>query len=300
MKTLPTIASALHPVIYAYMRHFPLTRGKRRLLSRVRQSFLPGQPIRRTRLEVANILMECDLRHYIQGQLYFLGYYEPEQVAFWMKLAKQAEVIFDVGANVGLYSLAAAASNPSATIHAFEPTPEVMERFQTNIALNQCQHVIANPLAVGQRTGEIFLHFSGGEDGTNEGMNYVSPVSDQVSDRIVNMTSLDDYCQQRQIDSISLMKVDIEGYEHSALCGAEQLLARSAIHCIFMELNSWAVERSGHTLSEITALLSDHNYQFYEIREDRLVGIADRSRLVDKDVVVIPAAQVEGIGRYLV
>lgn len=284
MNLQPLLDSTLHPAIYAYARHFPIEKGKHRMLNYLEPSIIPEQPLRQTRLRIVGIQMECDLRRFIQRHLYFLGSYEPEQVAFWMQCARQAEVVFDVGANVGLYSLAAAAASSRAAIHAFEPTPEMVERFRTNIALNQFDQIIVNAVAVGHQSGEIYLHYSGGTDGANEGMNYVSAETLETTDRVVPMITLDNYCEQHQIDVIDLLKIDIEGNEYNALRGAERLLQRSAVHSIFMELNSWAVERSGHALSDIVTLLSDYNYRFYEIRRDRLTEITDKRLLVDRDV----------------
>ena len=136
MKQLLSTAALLQPFLYLYMRHFPIGRGKLRLLNSLGPAFWPGETVRQTTLKTARIKMACDLSRFIQRRLYFLGTYEPEQVTVWMKLAEQASVIMDVGANVGLYSLTAAAANPTATIHAFEPTPEMVARFQTNIDLN--------------------------------------------------------------------------------------------------------------------------------------------------------------------
>ena len=281
-------AALLQPFLYAYMRHFPIQRGKLRLLDSLGYSFWPTETTRQTTLKFANIKMACDLSRFIQRRLYFLGDYEPEQVALWMKLAAQANVIMDVGANVGVYSLAAAAANPAALIHAFEPTPELTARLQTNIALNQFDRIVVNSAAVGQQAGEIYLHYGGGKGGMNEGMNYVSPTAAGGRDRLVPVVSLDEFCEQNKIETVDLMKIDIEGHEYHALRGAENLLSQNRIRCIFMELNSWAVERSGHALSDIIDLLHDFAYQFYEIRHGSLVQISDKTLLVDRDVVLLP------------
>lgn len=294
MKYPVRIASIVEQAIYAYTRHFPWDKGKRRLLNYWGPTLAMEQPIRQTLLKVADIRMECDLRRFIQRHLYFMGEYEPEQVAFWMAYARQAKVIFDVGANVGLYSLAAAASQHDAVIHAFEPTPELVERLQTNIALNGFDHIVVNCMAVGQRSGQIYLHYSGGRDGSNEGMNYVSDAPSAAGNDVVPMVSLDDYCQRNQIDGIDLLKMDIEGNEFNALCGAEALLQRGALRCIFMELNSWAVERSGYSVSDIVEFIGDHGYRFHQVRKNELVEITDHRLLVDRDVVVLPAAQPSG------
>jgi tRNA1(Val) A37 N6-methylase TrmN6 len=55
---------------------------------------------------------------------------EEQLLDCWTRAAKDAQVIFDVGANSGIYSLAALASQPNAVVHAFEPTPEIATRLR--------------------------------------------------------------------------------------------------------------------------------------------------------------------------
>lgn len=176
-------------------------------------------------------------------------------------------------------------------MHAFEPTPEVVERLWVNISLNSLANIAVNPVAVGQQPGKIFLHYSGGREGDNEGMNYVSLGATHSSDRMVPVVSLDDYCRQQGIIAIDLLKMDIEGHEYNALRGATGLLKRQAIHCILMELNSWAAERGGHTLAEVITLLRDNDYCFFVIQQGRLQAIDNVYLLPDGDVVVIPTAR---------
>ena len=69
--------------------------------------------------------MSCDLSEMLQRQFYFFGTYFVEEhiLTCWEQEAKGARVIFDVGANAGIFSLAALAVQRDATVHAFEPTP---------------------------------------------------------------------------------------------------------------------------------------------------------------------------------
>lgn len=70
-----------------------------------------------------------------------------------------------------------------------------------------------------------------------------------------------------------------------------RLLKRQAIHCILMELNSWAAERSGHTLTEVITLLRDNDYCFFVVQQGRLQALDNVHLSPDGDVVVIPTAR---------
>ena len=69
--------------------------------------------------------MPCDLGEMLQRQFYFFGTYflEEDILRCWEAAAKGAKVVLDVGANAGIYSLAALAAQPDVTVYAFEPTP---------------------------------------------------------------------------------------------------------------------------------------------------------------------------------
>jgi len=245
-----------------------LSKGKARLVSWLWKPLSGGNYLRETHLRQGNVHMRCDLSKLLQRQLYFFGAYEEKDCACWVRMAKQARTIFDIGANVGLYSLLAAAANTRATIHAFEPTSEVFDRFVENLRLNHFANVVPNPLAVGNATGKSLLHFCAGSDSANEGMNYVSPESVSGSDLEIEVVSLDDYCRQNGIACIDLLKLDIEGSEYEALLGAENLLSKQAIGCIFLELTEWAAERKGHSIRDLKQLLAGAGYQIYQLQEN--------------------------------
>lgn len=274
-----------HRALKAYMVHFPVTKGKGRLLSLLWKPLSSGQYIRETTLRQADVKLCCDLTMTLQRHLYFFGGYETENCAYWMTLARRARTVFDIGANVGLYSLLAAAANPHCRIHAFEPTSEVVDILMANIRLNKFPNILVRPVAVGAISGDGFLHRRSGTDGCSEGMNFVTPARREDSDVPVAMLSLDDYCRDNGIERIDLMKLDIEGGEHDALMGAQRLLEEKAIDCLFLELVEWAAERSGHTTGEVKSLLVDAGYQIYRFHSGKLVPLELGTETLGENVV---------------
>ena len=221
----------------------------------------------------ADIKLSCDLTKFLQRHLYFFGSYEKEYCDYWMKLARKATTIFDVGANVGLYSLLAAAVNPASRIHAFEPTPEIGEAFCENIRLNNMQNIFMNALGVGNSNGQAFLQrFMGGED-IYDGMNFISAQKSESANLPINVTTIADYCRQNGVARIDLMKMDIEGGEYNALLGAKNLLEAQAVGCIFLELVESHANRAGHSTVEIKRLLANAGYQVFTLHAKKLVPV---------------------------
>ncbi len=264
---------ALHSVFRYYLHSFPIDRGKDRVLRALWKPLSFGEYDRIARLRLGGVRLRCDTQQFLQRQLYFRGSYEEEHCRLWMRYVRSARTVFDVGANVGLYSLLASWSNPKAEIHAFEPTPDIYQKLKHNIALNRMPSITANQLGVSGRSGAAYLSLCRGNDGSNEGMNYVVGRPDSLETTPIEVVSIDDYCRSRNIKSIDLMKLDIEGGEYDALCGACGLLQKKAIGCLFVELMGWAAERSGHTTFDIKRLLLDAGYSLYKVRSMRLVPI---------------------------
>ncbi len=262
-------------VLKYYARCFPLEKGKQRVISLLWRPLSFGRYKHTVNLHKSGISLRCDITQMLQRHLYFWGGYEPEYCRHWTRLAKGSQVIFDVGANLGLYSLLAAESNPAAQIHAFEPTPEIAARLQTNLEFNGIDCVKVNMAGVGSHSGEAILRECRGTYNTNDGMNFVidSLIPIQESDRLVPLVTLDDYCEENGLDRIDLIKIDIEGGEYAALLGARHLLQTQRIGCLFIEMAEWAAERSRHSTAEIMELLAGNGYDLHRASSRGLAPI---------------------------
>lgn len=273
-----------------YVRHFPFKRGKERLLTALWKPLSFGQFRVLTMLRQADVKVNCDLTKLIQRHLFFWGSYEPEHCELWMKLAVRSQVIFDAGANIGLYALLAAKVNPRSSIHAFEPTPSIVARLHENIQLNDQHNIKVNAVAVGAKTARGFVRDCRGSDGSSEGMNFL--LSDSVASGdgglCVDVVSLDDYCRRYAIDHIDILKIDVEGGEYDALAGAENLLKSQAIDCIFIEFIEWAAKRYGHSLIELRSALENIGYRLYRLKSGNLKE-ARRDDTLDGENVVAAA-----------
>lgn len=278
-----------------YVRRSPLSKGKGRLVSLLWKPLSGGKNRRTTELRQADVRLVCDLTKLIQRHLYFWGHYEEQSCAHWIRLAREARVVFDIGANVGLYSLLAAWANPGSQIHAFEPTPEVAAILKENIELNGPRNISVAQVAVGDADRRGFLRLCAGSDGSNEGMNYLSRDKKDETDLPVEVVSLDGYCQRHSIEHIDLIKMDIEGGEYEALLGAGQMLHRQAIGCIFLELTEWAAERSGHSTDAIKRLLVDAGYHLFRVGPRALIPMDAETATLSENVIAF-AGEPERLG----
>jgi FkbM family methyltransferase len=247
-----------------FARRFPIRRGKLRIVDCLWRTTLGARDTHRVAtLKYGGFQMACDLSEMLQRQFYFFGTYflEEDVLACWQAMAKGAKVVLDVGANAGIYSLAALAVQSDANVHAFEPTPEIANRLRATAKLNGLDHLYVHEVAVSSKTGSATLHRFRGERDANEGMNFITERSGSDGER-VQTVCLDQFCQEHFIDKVDLLKIDIQGQEYAALKGADQLIRAGRITTIFMELNWTQLPHSICPATESVQFLKQSHYLF--------------------------------------
>lgn len=258
--------SASERLLVLYARRFPIRRGKLRVVDSLWQTVGSDRGANRmATLKHGGFKMSCDLSEMLQRQFYFFGTYflEEDLLDCWATISRDAKVVVDVGANAGIYSLAALAAQPDAVVYAFEPTPEIAARLRATAELNHLGNLHVHQVAVLGENGHAVLNRCRGELGDNEGMNFITKAArNSVAER-VETVSLDQFCQDRSIGQVDLLKLDVQGHEYSALKGAEHVIRAGRVGTIFMELNWCAkagalcpADESIHFLAEADFLFS--------------------------------------------
>ncbi len=146
-------------------------------------------------------------------------------------------VIVDVGANIGIFSLAASQNFQNAEIYALEPHPDAYSRLVENLKLNGADNVRPLNRAVCSMSGPVRL--SAGASTT------AGSVCD-AGNLSIEGVSLDDLCAERAIDHVGLLKIDVEGGEVEVLRGAGKTLENTdwvVVECHSAELAQMVDER---------------------------------------------------------
>ena len=170
----------------------------------------------------------------LQGELYlfkeiFIDQVYEKHPAFCLRPGWR---VFDVGANIGLFTLRAALCGAKQAF-AFEPNPETFARLQVNLRRNRLSNVRAIAKAVGEVPRRAWL--VPGATSTLAQMAAV-PVCGASPNVEIEVTTLSAVLQQERILVVNLLKLDVEGAEAEVLRGAESELAR--VERIVMEYHS--------------------------------------------------------------
>jgi FkbM family methyltransferase len=175
---------------------------------------------------------------------------EPWTVAA-IEAMQPGEVLWDVGANVGSYTLLAAARG----IHviAFEPVPENYATLCRNLAINQLRdQVVVLPFALGPGNGLIWMHFSDMRSGAASHAVNDSPRKVSLHKQLIPVITAELVTGTMGLASPHVIKLDVDGGEQNVLMGAEHLLPLGKLRAIICEmqrtpagkaLEGWMTER---------------------------------------------------------
>lgn len=202
----------------------------------------------------------------IENGLYWEGLYshEPMSMRQWVRLASGARTVLDIGANSGIFSLAASAVG-AGRVHAFEPVPRIHQILVNNVELNGMNNVVCLDKAVGDENGAAEIFDPGGDAPTSASISRGfahSHFGSNVASYSVQVTSVDQYCAENEICDVDLVKVDVEGHEEFALRGMQETVRRYQ-PAILMEV----LEEYEAGLRELTAQLFGVAYEWNRINE---------------------------------
>jgi FkbM family methyltransferase len=194
--------------------------------------------------------------------------YEPVQIYFFTQLADwmAARSFFDVGANIGSFTVAMAKLQNMKHIHTFEPMPTLYADLAENARSNDPSGKIRlHNLAISEITGFVDFAVMGNYSGANGVATTLMHDSDTISHKITVPTStLDEVVLTAAgtIDGPCFIKIDVEGHELEVLKGARSLLQRPCVLQIEMY-------DQGTKSKAINALMQELGYRcFFKIGAD--------------------------------
>ncbi|NNC92757.1 MAG: FkbM family methyltransferase [Acidimicrobiia bacterium] len=167
------------------------------------------------------------------------------------------DVVYDIGANIGVITVVVAASRPDVVIHAFEAEPQNAVRLRQNVDLNGLSaRVTCHAIAVGSDDGIAELSIRG-----EVGVGTHSLVARTNGDhRLVEVPVRAARSLAREHDSPTVVKVDVEGGEVGVLLGMEPLLADHSVRELFIELHPAALREQDWDVGRVSEWLERRGY----------------------------------------
>ncbi len=225
---------------------------------------IPPSGILKIKTKENNVLrIKTNQTNYITHLIFWNGYLNFEYSKIFVKLIKKLNSFFDVGANIGYYSLLAALENKKINIVSFEPASGPLFYLKENIRINNFKNIKVESLALSDSNDEITFyesknikykylkHSLGGTSSTRKNEKLLNFVVNKVQ----TMT-LDNYVKKNYVKKIDLIKLDTEGTENIILSKSVNIL-KEMKPIIICETLFNKIEL------ELELIMKSYGYQFY-------------------------------------
>jgi FkbM family methyltransferase len=168
------------------------------------------------------------------------------------------DTVLDVGANTGQTALTVVRYFPKSRVYSFEPVPSTFQELVWNIAKHPNIEAICCAMGDSQGSARITTEPL---SGSNTLLLDVGLNPNPKSLLQVQVNTIDAFCAEREIQRVSLLKIDTEGYEINVLRGAERLLAEGRIDFILAECDFFRRSSEPHgDFSEIFKYISSRGF----------------------------------------
>jgi FkbM family methyltransferase len=167
---------------------------------------------------------------------------EPETIE-WIAGFQPGEVLVDIGANVGMYTIWAAKTR-GVRVYAFEPESQNYALLYKNIVLNKLSNqVVAYCMALSDEAGYSLLHLNEFQVGRanhsyGEKVDYQLEYRDSEVSQGCIAATLDSLVTSGVVPKPDYLKVDVDGFEHKVLAGCAGIMADSHLRSVLIEINT--------------------------------------------------------------
>lgn len=160
----------------------------------------------------------------------------------------KVETIFDIGANVGYFSMLCRERYSNTEIYSFEPIDKTFECLKKNFVGDEKTH----PFRLG------LMDFNGkSKMSFNEQESATASVSER-GEYTVDVVRMDDFCKKHNVKKIDILKIDTEKFENFVLTGAQNILKN--VRYIILEVN--IENNQNYTISSLFKLLCREDFNF--------------------------------------
>lgn len=169
---------------------------------------------------------------HVTYEVFWKGTSSYEYSDIFEKLFERCRVFFDVGSNIGYYSIMAGKTNPNIRVYAFDPSPGPFAYLSKNILINKLTNVFAFQTALSNQSGTFSFYVAENPKYTYLKYNSLGGSGHLEGTRMesnrktvtVNALTMDDFVKAHKISEIDLIKLDVEEAEHLVLEGAKSVL----------------------------------------------------------------------------
>lgn len=207
--------------------------------------------------------------------IYYLKNFNKKETDFIRQIAKKDWICFDIGANVGYYTLLFSSLCKDGEIHSFEPLPLCYHLLSASILLNNFNNIRLNKFALSNCNGVSEFSVSKKYESSSFVHTEMSPLENTIQ---VEIRRLDDYIKENSIERIDFMKIDVEGAEKLVLEGFTETLSKKELQpkILLLELYDPNFVHYNTSIEEIVTFLYSYGYKAFVILNERPVPFTQK------------------------
>lgn len=173
------------------------------------------------------------------------------------------DVVYDIGANIGMYTCFLARQLPPEQVVAFEPHPANIKRLRSNLDLNNVNATIVE-LALSDTSGTTELAIKSQEAGEGEH----SIATDDDGETIpVELATGDELVDSGDLPPPSIIKIDVEGAEFEVLRGLKKMIANPECRLCYIEIHPNRLTDYSNSVEEINEFFISNGFELNQIEE---------------------------------
>lgn len=210
-----------------------------------------------------NIKMETDgaCRSAPMEMLNF-GSYEPKEIDLVCHILHDEDVIFDIGAHIGYYSIVLAKHFPNARIFAFEPILNTFSILEKNIRANSLQNIHAFNYGLSDKPKDTFFYYF--KDGSTLASQIYLLGYSKTQKIKCHLERLDDVISSLGIEKLNFIKCDIEGEELAAIQGGLGAIGQFLPICL-VTLHQERCAQFNYSANDVLHIFEKLGYQCFSI-----------------------------------
>ncbi len=204
---------------------------------------------------------------------------EPETLKWIDDFKKDKKVIFwDIGSNIGLYSMYAALKHSNIEINSFEPSSSNLRVLSRNISINNLVNKIninQFPLTDKNKGFQLMMESDFREGGAlhsfGRDLDFEGKKINTKNNYKIYGFSIDYLINNLEFSIPNYIKIDVDGLEHVILEGAKKVLNNENLKSLLIEINDNYVEQ----LKNVTDIMDEYNFKLIAKEQSKLIRVSE-------------------------
>lgn len=197
----------------------------------------------------------------LSSSLYYYNKHEPFETSLFQNLINKGNIVVDIGAHIGYYSLLASTLvGKTGKVFAFEPDPSNLRLLHQNVTSNKLTNVRVIDKAVTNSCKQLKFYISG----DNKGDNRLFPYKHLDKSISIESITLDSHFPKSN-NHIDFIKIDIQGAEVKALLGMPKILKNNPNIILMLEFWPYGFAQNSTSAVQLLDILSFNHFLLYDL-----------------------------------